>query len=259
MMTEREFLLTHDCHNYEALVDRWKAVAGKAGLRMEVFAEGDEFPLFVVESPQTSSRSRGLYLSAGVHGDEPAATEGLIGWAERSGDFLAGYPVTIFPCLNPWGLVNNCRVDSGGRDLNRMFDDAGAAPVRQWQASLRGREYRAGLCLHEDYDARGAYVYELARNSEGLGELGLEASSKVIPRHPGGEIEGRAVENGILRPDREIEKVLKEIEGMPEAIALYLAHTDVSLTYETPSEYSLYNRVMAQEAFLEAVAARLRD
>ena len=46
---------------------------------------------------------------------------------------------------------------------------------------------------------------------------------------------------------------LDEIEGMPEAIYLFLNQTDISLTYETPSEYSLFDRVAAHGRALDAV------
>ena len=132
MRAEGDYLLAHECHNHEALVERWRGVASEAGLRMEVLAEIDEKPVYVLDNDHASSRNRGLYFSAGVHGDEPGATDGLIYWAERNREFLAGYPVTILPCFNPWGLANNSRVDGQGRDLNRMFDERKAAPMRQW-------------------------------------------------------------------------------------------------------------------------------
>ena len=30
----------------------------------------------------------------------------------------------IYPCLNPWGLENNSRIDAKGIDLNRIWDCA---------------------------------------------------------------------------------------------------------------------------------------
>ncbi len=257
MEKERLFLEWHAAHDYEALVERWRLLALESGMRMEVLAEFDERPVYILDNAHAPSRARGLYLCAGVHGDEPGATEGLIGWAERNPEFLAGYPVTILPCLNPWGLIHNCRVDGSGRDLNRMFDQGEVAPMRQWQGYLRGREFRLALCLHEDYDARGAYIYELARVCDQIGESLLGASDEVIPRHAGVEIEGRVASGGVVTPKRVIEEILKEIEGMPEAIYLFLHHTDVSLTYETPSEFSLYDRVRAQGRVLDAVVSLL--
>ncbi len=45
----------------------------------------------------------------------------------------------------------------------------------------------------------------------------------------------------------------------PEAIALFDNHTDLSLTFETPSEWSLWHRVRAQAAAINAVANHLHE
>ena len=63
----------------------------------------------------------GIYLSAGIHGDEPASTEALLVWAQENAARLRGMPLLLFPCLNPWGLRNNMRLDQSGTDLNRAF------------------------------------------------------------------------------------------------------------------------------------------
>ncbi|MFM8884809.1 MAG: hypothetical protein ACKOKC_00105, partial [Chthoniobacterales bacterium] len=68
-------------HDYAWLVRRWRALAEREGWRMRKFAQADVFPVYVIESPARSGPS--LYLSAGIHGDEPAATEGLITWCEK--------------------------------------------------------------------------------------------------------------------------------------------------------------------------------
>ncbi len=62
-----------------------------------------------------------IYISAGIHGDESAATEGLLAWAERNPELLEKLNFLLFPCLNPWGLISNSRYDSEGRDLNRSY------------------------------------------------------------------------------------------------------------------------------------------
>ena len=56
-------------------------VARKARLHGVVYNRADEFELLCFRSPALQS-SGGIYLSAGIHGDEPAGTEGLYQWAE---------------------------------------------------------------------------------------------------------------------------------------------------------------------------------
>lgn len=251
-------MLAHRSHDFGNLMDRWRAVAADCDLRIVALTEEGGFPVIAIEGREPA-RGAGLYLSAGIHGDEPAAVAGLISWAERRREFLRDYPVVIFPCLNPWGIENNSRLDHAGRDMNRMFGDGIAAPIRQWKAYLGNRQFRMALSLHEDYDARGIYVYELGQGEGKLGDGLLRACENIIPRQPGSEVEGREAKAGVITPEGNIEDILEEIEGMPEAIALFLNHAPFSLTFETPSEYSLFQRAKVHERFLDGVVEALMD
>ena len=115
-------LLRHDrAHDYRFLMRRWRAVASSAELRLEKYSEAGGWDLYCLASRRKKPETPSIYLSAGIHGDEAATTEGLIEWAQANADMLRALNVLIFPCLNPWGLVNNSRRDPDGRDLNRSF------------------------------------------------------------------------------------------------------------------------------------------
>ncbi|NNC87755.1 MAG: M14 family metallocarboxypeptidase [Akkermansiaceae bacterium] len=249
---EQHYLRRHRAHDVDAVLRRWKAVARSAKLEMEVIAEEGGYPVAVLANEGAPADRPALYVSAGIHGDEPAAVSGLLEWAERRVAFLKAARVVIVPCLNPWGLVHNSRVDHAGRDLNRMFEGAGGGAVRPLLRYLDGREFSMAVSLHEDFDAAGVYVYELARRGDYHGEELLAAVEKEIPRHPG-SVEGRRAENGVLRRTRGIEHIAEQIDGTPESIHLFLHHARTAMTFETPSEFSLYRRVRAHEAFLEGV------
>ncbi|MEE3179551.1 MAG: hypothetical protein VX317_07700, partial [Verrucomicrobiota bacterium] len=122
--------------------------------------------------------------------------QGLLQWAENNVQSLRELPVAIFPCLNPWGLSNNRREDAEGRDLNRSFDRPGIPVIGAMLDFISGRDFAVAVNLHEDFDANGMYVYELARQGESLGEDLLERVEGVIPRHQGG-VEGRIPKNGV--------------------------------------------------------------
>ncbi len=81
-------------------------MARRAGLLMRRFATGPEFNLYCVRSKRLP-REGTIYISAGIHGDEPAGTEALITWAEENTRLLRRRPFFLVPCINPWGLVNN--------------------------------------------------------------------------------------------------------------------------------------------------------
>lgn len=119
MPTQSERALYLHAHDYGRLVMRWEKLVRTAGWTMRQCARAGELPVFVVEANVDVAVS--LYLSAGIHGDEPAGTEALITWCEQRWRHLQGFYLLIFPCLNPWGLQHNNRMDARGRDLNRGY------------------------------------------------------------------------------------------------------------------------------------------
>ena len=215
---------------------------------MQPFAGAGGFELYYM-TPAKQRPGPVLYLSAGIHGDEPGATEGLIAWAEGSRDFLRGYQTMIFPCLNPWGLCHNNRLDSRGRDLNRCYHENRVPQVAAHKKLLRGRRFHLAVALHEDYDAPGMYVYEIPNSKPYLAESILALGSHHVPVDPRKRIEGRPARSGVerktIRPDL--------LPGHPEAFFLHFYCADRTLTVETPSEFCLDQRVAAHGAGLQAV------
>lgn len=239
-------------HHYGHLVARWRRLAGAAGLRLTPFARAGGHTCHYLATPGASEHT--LYLSASIHGDEPAAAEGLLRWAEAHAGSLRSLPLLLFPCLNPWGLVNNQRTDAQGVDLNRTFDRDDLSPVAELKRLIAGRRFAATLCLHEDYDAQGVYLYEISRRREkDLGRALLQAAGAVLPIDPRKTIDARRFDRGLmLRRMR-----MAQIPLHPEAIHLYLHHTDHALTFETPSESSLARRVEAMERVIDRFVQRL--
>jgi murein peptide amidase A len=228
-------------------VKRWRALAKAAGWRMREFAEADGFPVYVVESPRRAGVR--LYLSAGIHGDEPAATEGLVTWAEKRWRALRRCELVVFPCLNPWGLQHNSRNDAHGRDLNRGYHRWDVPVIAAQKAILRERWFDAAVMLHEDFDAHGVYLYEIPGARPFWGEELLAAAAGAVPCEPRARVEGRKCRRGLIRT-RVTPETLPE---HPEAFFLRFGHTMRSLTFETPSEFSMTARVRAHAAVLDEV------
>jgi len=246
--------MLHRAHDYKHLVARWRHVAHAAGLRLRPLAQDDGFDLFYVETPQLAGNS-GLYLSAGIHGDEPAAPEALLRWAEKNAARLATMPLLIFPCLNPWGLRNNMRTDSQGRDLNRMFHEDSHPVVAAVRRVTRPHRFHIALPMHEDYDAQGIYLYEVQRGRHGFGEELLRRAAKILPVDPRVRIDTSIAKDGLIR--RRISRKKFETMGYPEAIWLHLFHSQNTFTFETPSEAALDLRVRAHMAVLDECARRI--
>jgi predicted deacylase len=207
---------------------------------------------------QSNRRQEGVpsvYLSAGIHGDEPAPVEALVQWAEESLETNASWNLTIFPCLNPWGLERNIRFDCEGRDLNRCYNSRKVPQINRQLAMMKGERYDLAACLHEDYDARGFYLYEIVSQRPHWGELLRAPLSKVIPPDDRRSIDGHAAQSGVIR--RRITPSM--MQGHPEAFLLHFNHSRRTFTLETPSEESLSRRIRSQKAFLTSVCKKLKE
>ena len=241
--------MLHRVHDYSHLVTRWRAVAKQAGVQLRKFAHADGFDLFYLQTPCLGS-APGLYVSAGIHGDEPAAPEALLRWAEKHVARLAGRPLLLFPCLNPWGLRNNVRTDASGRDLNRLFHDETHGVITGVRGIAKPHRFSVAITMHEDYDAQGIYLYEVYRGGRHVGEKLLAAGRRLLPADSRAKIEGRTAKAGLIR--RRISPKLFERIGLPEAIWLHRQHSDSTFTFETPSEADIELRIRAQMAVLDA-------
>ncbi len=245
----------HRSHDYRHLVARWRAVARAAGLRLERFAESDGYPIYCVRT--RGSADGGLYVSAGIHGDEPAGCAGLLRWAEKHLAALASrgraLPLLLLPCLNPWGLVNNRRTDGEDHDLNRLFHRNDLATINGIKALIKSRRFGLALHLHEDYDAEGNYIYELHQENVSWGPELLAKAAAVIAPDPRRRIDLREFHAGTYFRHGK----LRSLPIHPEAIHLYRRHCPHVFTFETPSEFALEKRVRAQVLMIEECTKRL--
>jgi murein peptide amidase A len=205
---------------------------------------------------KTGPGAPALYLSAGIHGDEISGPLALLELLRRP-DFFAGFDVTMFPILNPDGLVKNSRHNADGIDLNRDYRNAKSAEILSHIQALEslGR-FNAAMMLHEDFEGVGAYLYEL--NDELRPTLGQEiitAMGRHVPIDLRPEIEEAIAHGGLISRKDLLAKIgpIEERPEWPEAIYLMLHHTRVAYTTETPKPFPLPARVAAQIAAVETL------
>jgi murein peptide amidase A len=243
----------HRAHDYAGLIRRWRALARSAGLRLQSLAFAGEHELFYLRT-KALRPTGGIYISAGIHGDEPASTEALFAWAEENAGQLKELPLLLFPCLNPWGLINNIRLSEDGLDLNRSFQRDEIPMIAAVKQLIAGHRFAASLMLHEDYDGEGIYLYEVQRETPYWGEALLEAARPIIPIEGRMQVDGRKQVAGLIRRRIGHRRFL-EI-GYPEAVWLHLYNSDRTFTIETPSEFALAQRVAAHVAVLRECVRR---
>jgi murein peptide amidase A len=193
---------------------------------------------------------RKIYISAGIHGDEPAgplAVRQLL--AENRWPVDAA--VWLCPCLNPVGFERGVRENADGADLNRDYRDAKTAEIRAHVRWLEQQpRFDFALCLHEDWESHGFYVYERNREKKPAFALRMiEAVEAVCPIDESTEIEGRASMRGVIAVDDDAETR----ELWPETLYLTVAKTAQSCTLEAPSDFPLPVRIAALVAAVRAV------
>ena len=195
--------------DYRLLMQRWlDLVNGIPTLSFSVYGEYGGYPLMVVESERRDPLRPSVYLSAGIHGDEPAAVEG----------------------------------------------SRKAPQITAQLALMRGHRYDVAVSLHEDYDARGFYLYEIAAKRPHWGESLCSECASIFPPDDRRKIDGHTSRNGLIR-----RKVTAEMmKGHPEAFRLHFRHADHTFTLESPSEESLSTRVLLHKGFLEAIVKKIK-
>jgi hypothetical protein len=212
-------------------------LAKAARLEITELARAGEWPVLQLRSAAARAGESAVYISAGVHGDEPGAVCGLLAWADANVELLRSGSFVILPCLNPQGLVLNTRADHRGKDLNRLFQNRRDPLLRSWHQLLN------------EQDAEGFYVYELDHGRRGVAHAILDRCEHgQMGRDPRSSIDGMRARRGVIRRKR----VPASLPGLPEAIVLFQSGCPLSLTFETPSEFSLDARAEAHARFIEA-------
>lgn len=204
--------------------------------------------------PQASSIRR-LYLSTGIHGDEPAGPLAVRQLLEEN-RWPENVSLWLCPCLNPTGFPLNRRENAHGQDLNRQYHQPDQADeVRAHVAWLQEQPtFDLTLCLHEDWESHGFYLYELNPDHRpSLAEGIIEQVGRVCPIDLSDQIEGRPAEGGIIRPDTD---PLSRPQW-PEAFYLLRNKTRLSYTFEAPSDFPLAVRVKALVVAVRAVLESL--
>jgi hypothetical protein len=194
------------------------------------------------ESLRPAHSSPHIYLSTGIHGDEPAGPLAMRQLLQEN-QWPRNASFWICPCVNPTGFALHQRENSEGIDLNRQYLQPKADEIIAHIKWLEKQpEFDFCLALHEDWESHGFYVYELnPDNRPSLAEAITSRVSAVCPIDPSELIEGRPAQNGIIRPIPDpITRLL-----WPEAFYLLKHKTRLSYTVEAPSDFPLSVRVNA--------------
>jgi hypothetical protein len=190
----------------------------------------------------SSTAHRKIYLSSGIHGDEPAAPPAMLRLL-RENDWPSDAELWICPCLNPSGFLRNTRENAAGDDLNRDYKSQHTPEIRAHVAWLKALpDFDFSIQLHEDWEAKGFYCYELKMDGTPTEPRRvLEAVEAICPIDHSPEVDGRKNDHGLIRP--ELNPAEREL--WPEAFWLVMNKTRLSYTCEAPSDFEMEVRVEA--------------
>ena len=225
------------------------AAARKFRWQIEELPVSDKLDLLAFRREVRKPRTK-LYLSSGIHGDEPAGPLAVRRLLQEN-RWPVHAEIWICPCLNPTGFLRNRRENADGIDLNRDYRHLRSAEIRAHVAWLEKQpDFDLALCLHEDWESHGFYVYEVNPDREpSLGAKMVQAAAKVCAIDLSPVIEDRPAQGGIIRPDIDPAKRPQ----WPEAFYLIMNKTRHSYTLEAPSDFPLPTRVAALTAAVRAV------
>lgn len=231
-----------------------RLAAQQHGWGLEVFYQSADFELFGLHRGGGEPNCRKIYLSAGIHGDEPASPLAALKLLQEN-RWPRNLELWLCPCLNPAGFPLNTRANAKGIDLNRSYLKPVAEEIAAHISWLE-RQPPFDLCmmLHEDWESHGFYLYE--QNPEGrpsFAERMIAAVEKVCPIDRSDFIEGRPAKNGVLRPNIDP----RSRPDWPEAFYLITHKTRQSYTVEAPSDFPLSTRVNALVAAVQTVTVSL--
>ena len=224
-------------------LERFACAADRAGFEREILAEAGGFSI----PAYTKSNAGGpvIYLSSGVHGDEPAGPLALLEMLEN-GFFEQPAHWLICPLLNPVGMTKGTRENGEGLDLNRDYLALKSQEVRAHVPWLQRQPIPdLFISLHEDWESSGFYLYEInIAGAPSAARAVLAAAAQEIPSEPEQVIDGHAVRAaGWIDhpPTADLPK------HWPEAIFLANRGAGVSYTLETPSSLELCRRAACHQ------------
>ena len=229
--------------NARALVELLKTEGEERGFVVDAFAEQNGLQVLGMWK-ETDSALPYVYISAGIHGNEPAPPIALLKLLKND-FFTDDYNWVLCPAMNPYGLSKTTRRNKEGIDLNRQYRDTTVPEIDnhiRWVEKFN--HFDLTISMHEDHEADGFYLYERhSRDMVPEANVILKEVSTVIPIESDHHVDGEHVVDGVIRSEHFEDKKKHWTE------LLWLNHNYkecLHYTFESPSKFPLEQRVKAQ-------------
>lgn len=256
--------LTRMAFNPEELYERILELAAKNLFSVETIREGGPVPIIALKKKASIENAPFVYISAGIHGNEPAGPW-VIEKLLRESFFDDQVNWHLVPMLNPTGLALGTRENADGVDLNRDYKTGTTKEIAahlKWLKKQSATEYDLMITLHEDWESPGFYCYTIIpKDREQILAHIFESVKNISPINLSEEIEGAKAKGGFIIHDLEtFDDVLEDWENWPEAFLLIKNYPKaLHFTFETASGHPLEQRIDTHCAAIEAVVTEVKQ
>ncbi len=230
-------------------------IAEKKGWKTEILPVlgGCDIPVF---SRSQKIAKKKVYISAGIHGDEPAGPMTVLELL-RKNEWPEDIDISIFPCLNPTGFKKNTRENDKNIDLNRDYYHSSSPEIvahKEWIG--RSQDFDLVLCLHEDWESKGFYLYEsIQPHHTSISKKIVESVKQIFPIDDSPEIDGYYATDGIIGAPIDN----KTLTHWPEALYFFEVKKSSNYTLETSSDFILDERVKTMSTAVNTALNALKD
>ncbi len=229
--------------SYDQVVRRVEALASP-GRTVETIGTVEGHPILRIRAGRP--RRLRVFLTAGVHGDEPAGVEAVLRFVEEDMEpWLGQVEFTAMPCVNPVGYVRGTRDNGAGVDINRSFEGSDVPEVQLVKKVLEGCRVDAFVDCHEDWEANGFYMYEGLRQGSAVGPAVIAEVAERASIDPDSGEDSRPLSPGVY----EISPSWGQVGLAPYVLH---GHASRACIFETPTEWPLEKRAAVHRVALDA-------
>ncbi len=206
----------------------------------------DDSPIYLFQLQSQSCHPKQILITGGVHGDEPASVEAAISFLTRDNtNFLNHFSFVVIPCINPYGYIHDIRENKDNVDINRSFETDDVLEVTIVKEAISNMHFTMTIDFHEDYEAKGFYLYEGIQNQQYLGPQIANVVKLIGPidTEDSGE-DTTAVSQGVYR-------VASKWGAKGLAPYLLHYHSEHVIIPETPTVWEMAQRVALHLGILD--------
>jgi protein MpaA len=194
--------------NVNELLNEIKKTALENEFKLDTFGTVSDFDLISLKKENGAEKN--VYISAGIHGEEPAPPVALLNMMKENG-FSKQYNWYIVPLINPVGMSKGLRKNADKKDLNREYKPTTKATEVIYHINVLKSIPSCQVCffLHEDSGEDGFYMYSIRDNkthkkildaAKNFGEISNKKKLDKFPRKSKGLIDGgTAIYDDILK------------------------------------------------------------